>query len=316
MTANAQAQVARMLELVPYLQDRDGIPVANVARDFEVPPAQIVKDLKVLWFCGLPNSVSGDMIDIDMDALEGEGVVRLTNADYLTRPLRLTRHEALSLLVALRTLHEAAGPDERDAVDRARRKLEAATGDGGTQAAAVDIHIDEADPEIRARVDQSLRDRRRLHLTYYVPGRDETTERDADPIRLVFAEGNGYLEAWCHSATETRLFRLDRITSAEVTDAPADPPADAAVLDLSQGIFQPDPDDPVALLELDRSARWVADYYPIEEQAETASGGLRVRLKYDDERWLRRLVLQLGGTATVLEPAELAASVRARAGEA
>ncbi|MGH3502327.1 MAG: helix-turn-helix transcriptional regulator, partial [Nocardioidaceae bacterium] len=109
---------------------------------------------------------------------------------------------------------------------------------------------------------------------------------------------------------------LDRITSAEVTDAPADPPADAAVLDLSQGIFQPDPGDPVAELELDRPARWVADYYPIEDQTETASGGLRVRLKYGDERWLRRLVLQLGGTATVLEPAELAASVRARAGEA
>jgi proteasome accessory factor C len=56
MIANAQSQVERMLALVPYLQARDGISVDEVARDFKVKPAQIVKDLKVLWFCGLPDA--------------------------------------------------------------------------------------------------------------------------------------------------------------------------------------------------------------------------------------------------------------------
>jgi len=62
-----------MLELVPYLQARNGVPVADVARDFGVPTGQIIKDLNVLWFCGLPNSVTGDMIDVDMNALEDDG---------------------------------------------------------------------------------------------------------------------------------------------------------------------------------------------------------------------------------------------------
>ena len=128
-TANAQEQVERMLALVPYLRSRDGIPVDDVARDFGVPPAQIIKDLKVLWFCGLPDAVTGDMIDIDMEALDGEGVVKLSNADYLTRPLRLAPHEALALMVALRALQEVSGPGQRDAVDRALAKLEAATGE-------------------------------------------------------------------------------------------------------------------------------------------------------------------------------------------
>jgi len=133
VASTAQEQVARMLELVPYLQQRDGIPLEQVADDFGVSPAQIVKDLKVLWFCGLPNSVTGDMIDIDMDALEGEGVVRLSNADYLTRPLRLAPHEALALVVALRTLREAAAGVDRDAVDRALSKLETAAGEAVAQ---------------------------------------------------------------------------------------------------------------------------------------------------------------------------------------
>jgi proteasome accessory factor C len=311
--ANAQSQVERMLALVPYLQSRDGISVEDVARDFNVKPAQIVKDLKVLWFCGLPDAVTGDMIDIDMDALDGDGVVRLSNADYLSRPLRLAPHEALALVVALRSLRELSGPGERGAVERAMLKLEAATGIASDQAAAVDIRVDPVDAGIRATVDASLRDRRRLHIGYYVPGRDETTERDVDPMRLLFSEGQGYLEAWCHRAQESRLFRLDRVTEAALLDVPAEPPADARRTDLSQGLFQPDPDDPVAVLDLAPSAAWVAEYYPIESSEELPDGRLRITLRYSDQGWLERLVLRLGGQGTLVEPVQAAQRVRSRA---
>src|SRR3954452_7056279 len=177
MTMRAQSQVARMLELVPYLQARNGVPVTEVARDFGVKPAQIVKDLNVLWFCGLPNAVTGDMIDIDMEALEGEGVVKLSNADSLSRPLRLAPHEALALLVALRALRSVSRPGERDAVDRAVKKLEDASGDVSERAAAVELHLDPVDTGIREAVEDALREERQLDLTYYVPGRDETTQR-------------------------------------------------------------------------------------------------------------------------------------------
>ena len=123
MTANAQSQVERMLALVPYLREREGISVEQVAHEFNVKPAQIVKDLKVLWFCGLPDAVMGDLIEIDMEAVEGEGVIRLSSADYLSRPLRLAPHEALALVVALRSLREVSGPLEREAVDRLRRQV-------------------------------------------------------------------------------------------------------------------------------------------------------------------------------------------------
>ena len=48
------------------------------------------EDLSVLWMCGMPGLTPGDLIDIDMDAVDGEGVIHLSNADYLTRPLRLS----------------------------------------------------------------------------------------------------------------------------------------------------------------------------------------------------------------------------------
>ncbi len=316
MTANAQTQVERMLALVPYLRDREGIPLDQVAKDFKVKPAQIVKDLNVLWFCGLPDAMPGDMIDIDMDALDGDGVVRLSNADYLNRPLRLAPHEALALAVALRALREASGEQEREAVDRTLAKLEQAAGEPVASAAVIDVHIDPVDPQIRAAVDLALRENRRMHLRYYVPGRDETTERDVDPMRLVFSEGHAYLEAWCNRVQEGRFFRLDRMTAAEVLDESASPPANARRKDLSGGLFQPAADDPLAVLELDPAASWVAEYYPIEERTDLADGRVRVALRFRDEQWLQRLVLRLGGAATVVEPTEVADAVRARAQEA
>jgi proteasome accessory factor C len=310
VTARAQSQLSRMLELVPYLQARSGVPVSDVARDFGVPATQIVKDLNVLWFCGLPNAVTGDMIDIDMEALEDHGVVRLSNAEYLTRPLRLSPSEALALIVALRALAESAGPRERAPVDRALSKIEAAAGERSSTASKVDVQLDQGDPQIREAVDLALREGRQLHLTYYVASRDESTDRITDPLRLLYFDGRPYLEAWCRRAGETRLFRVDSITAATVLDTPAEPPNDVPLLDASQGAFRPDPEDPVAVVDLDPAARWVADYYPIESSTELPGGGMRVELRYADSRWLERLVMRLGGSARVIEPAGLAVAVQ------
>jgi proteasome accessory factor C len=313
VSSNAQSQVERMLALVPYLRERDGIAVDDVARDFGVNPSQIVKDLKVLWFCGLPNSVTGDMIDIDMEALDGEGVVRLSNADYLTRPLRLAPHEALALTVALRALREVTAPQERDVVDRALRKIEAAAGEAGQQASAVELTLDPVDVQIRGEVEAALRDGRQLDITYYTPGRDRTTDRVVDPMRLIFSDGHSYLEGWCHRAGEVRMFRVDRIRRASVLDSPAEPPPDADVTDLSKGLFQPDPDDPMAVIDLRPNAHWVAEYYPIEGQEPRDGGVLRVWIRFSNDNWMQRLVLRLGGEASLVEPARLADAVRSRA---
>ncbi|MGI8433277.1 MAG: helix-turn-helix transcriptional regulator [Nocardioidaceae bacterium] len=302
-----------MLALVPYLRERDGISVDQVAQDFAVKPAQIVKDLKVLWFCGLPDSVSGDMIDIDMEALDGEGVVKLANADYLSRPLRLAPHEALALLVALRALRELTAPSDRRAVDRTVGKIEAAVGDVGARAAAVDIHIDPVDPAIRAAVEQAVRDARQLDLTYHTPSRDETTQRVVDPLRLIFSDGYTYLEAWCRRVHDVRLFRLDRMSQARRLETPSAPPEDVERADFSKGLFRPHQDDSVAVLRLRPAARWVADYFPVDGESELESGDLEVTLRYRDEAWLRRLVLRLGGNAAVIEPDALAHQVREHA---
>ena len=133
----SQAQVRRLLSLVPYLRDHDGARMADVAQAFGISEATLRDDLNVLWMCGMPGLTPGDLIDIDMDAVDGEGVIHLSNADYLTRPLRLSAEEAMALVLGLQTLHEIAGPGDQDAVERALKKLEEAAGGGGRRRPSV-----------------------------------------------------------------------------------------------------------------------------------------------------------------------------------
>ena len=317
--SGARDQVARLLALVPYIQARREVELDQAAADFGVSQAQIVKDLNVLWFCGMPGLGMGDLIDVDMDALEGEGVIRLSNAEYLSRPLRLNSSEASALIVALRALREGSDDEVRPIVDRTLGKLEAAAGDGAALAAQVDVRMPQQAGRLNAlrdRLSHAVDDQRQVRLDYYVPTRDESTERVVDPLRVVSADGNTYLEAYCHLAEDQRLFRLDRISSAEVLDTPVEPHADLEPRDLADGIFQPSTDDLLVTLRLGANARWVAEYYPVEDSKAARGGGLTVRMRVGDPAWLTRLMLRLGDTAELVDPTELADGVRRVAAQA
>ncbi len=313
MSYGARDQVPRMLAMVPYLRDRAGVPVEQVARDFGVSTAQVVKDLGVLWFCGLPEAVTGEMIDVDMDALDDEGVVRIENAEFLPRPLRLTAAEALSLIVALRTLRASTASAERDAVERALAKLESAAGDGAAAATSVSVLVEPADPAVTDAVRAALDRRRRLRIAYLVASRDEQTERDVDPLRVLTEAGHSYLEAWCHRVEDVRLFRLDRVVAARVLDEAAGDHADVPRRDLSTGVYQPAPDDPLAVLEVAPTARWVSEQLPVESATDLPGGRQRLVVRVGDEAWLRRLLLRAGADVRVLEPDHLGAEVVERA---
>ena len=221
--------------------------------------------------CGLPGYGPGDLIDL---SFEGDRV-RVTFTAGMVRPLRLTTDEAVALVVALRTLLELPGLAEREAVSRALAKVSAAAGHAADRVTPVAVSVD-AREEALAVVREGLERKRALHLHYYVPTRDERTERTVDPMRLLLVDGKWYLEAWCRRAEGVRLFRLDRVDDVVVLDEPAAPPPQAHERDVDNGVYQPDPDSPAVRLRLSRSARWVADYYPVDSvrRVDDPPGGL------------------------------------------
>ena len=303
MTASVD-RLSRLLNLVPYLLGRPGIRIADAAADLGVSEKQLRDDLELLWVCGLPGYGPGDLIDMSFD---GDSVT-ITYDAGIERPLRLTPDEALALIVALRLLAETPGLPNREAVERALAKIESAAGDAADTAGRVAVRLP-ANTDRLARVQAAVERGRALRITYYTAGRDETTDRVIDPMRVLFASGRAYLEAWCRRAEGVRMFRLDRIDALAELDEPAAPPPRAQPTDVRGGVFQPTPDLPLVTLRLGREARWITEYYPCEHVTEEPDGRWLVTQRASDLRWARRLVLGQGLAVEAVGPPELVAAV-------
>lgn len=305
-----ESRLARLLAMVPYFQSRPGIALADAAADLGISESQLLKDLDLLWMCGLPGHGPGDLIDLSYEG----GTVTIIDDQGLRKPLRLTAEEALALVVALRTLAETPGVADNDAVQRALAKVESASG-GAVDDATVAIALDR-DSRVAPVLHRAVEEKRALQLRYYTAARDETTERVVDPLQVFTADGHTYLEAWCRRAEGVRIFRADRIDDLHLLDEPASPPPDVQQREVTEGVFQPAPEHLLVVLRLGAAYAWVADFYPVEEATELPDGELQVSLRVSEPAWVRALVLGSGGQVEVLSPGWLTDSIRADAARA
>jgi proteasome accessory factor C len=295
--------------------------VAEAAAHFGVTETELRRDLELLFLCGLPPYGYLELIDIDVEPGPDGDTITIVAAQGLDRPLRLTGGEAVALRVAAQALADVPGLERNDALERAVKKLSEATSEADGPAdlpVSMDLGGLRVDGQLLATVRAALDARTRLRIRYRNDARDEVTERDVDPHRLHLRESWFYLEGWCYRAQAVRLFRLDRIEMAQETGEPVDPAHESEVLDLDNGVFTSTAQDVRVVLELEPEARWVVDYYPVEAVDPLDPEGLRLRavLRLGSEDYARRLLLRLGPLARLIEPAQLAAAVRATAEQA
>ncbi len=309
MAERASDRALRLLGMIAYLDRHEDVSVDRFAKQFGVTPQQAMRDIDTLWVTGTPGYMPYDLIDFDASALD-RGVVRLTDSRNMTRPLRLAAREGLALVAALRALEASMSPaldEERAAVLRsALAKLTAAVGDA---AGAVDVALSvEAAPEVAGAVATALREGRRLHLRY-VNAADVASERDVDPIRLVADAERSYLLAWCRSVDDERLFRVDRILTAEVLDERAE----LHPVSRSADQFVPGPEGELVTLRLASSARGVAEVTPVEAVRNLDDGSFEVDLRIVNPVWVRQLLTRVADVVLDVRPAALAADVARQA---
>lgn len=302
----ASDRLVRLLGLVAYL---DGVPevrVEDLAERFGVTPEQLLRDIDTLWVSGTPGYWPDDLIDFDADSIE-HGVVRLTQARGMTRPLRLGTREAVALIAALRALrsllHEVEARERVQALDAVLATLTEAVGDA---AASVDVRLTvEGSPEIRSTLGAALREGRTVVLRY-VNGSDVVSEREVDPYELRTPDRHSYLIGWCRSAQAERTFRLDRILEARVGDHPVERRPGDAPQAPTDAVFVPAADAELVTLRLAGSARWLVEQLPTEAERIGADGSLEVDLRVQDPRWLQHFLLQNARHVLAVAPEDAA----------
>lgn len=165
-------------------------------------------------------------------------------------------------------------------------------------------------------VSSALLSRQRLSLQYRGRFRNELTEREVSPQRLINYRNNWFLDAWCHWRNALRRFALDSIGSARILMVPAieiSPHELDTALNDSYGIFTgPTRNWAVLRFSVTRS-RWVKDecWHPKQRQRTDPDGGVVLEVPYGDSRELVLDVLRHGAHVEVLGPEDLRAAVTA-----
>jgi len=299
-------RLGRMLVIVPYLVQHQGAGLGEVAELFALPPDQLRRDLDLLFMSGLPPYGPGDLIDVEVDEDEH---IWITMADHFSRPLRLTRSEALSLYLRGTELVATPGLPEAPALASALRKLREELGPEtlGDAESRIETAGGGGGPEHLALLRRAAGSHAALQIEYYAPSTGTLSSRVIEPEEVFASLGNWYVAAWDLGADAERLFRADRIRSAEPTGATFAP---RGLEGVGRPLYTPRPEDLPVRLRLRPAARWIAEYYTSMDPREADDGCLEVTLPTSRLGWVARLLLRAGADAEVLSPPELDAEVR------
>ncbi len=282
--------IQRILALVPFLVNNPGISKEVAATRFGLSIEELEDDLDLILMIGVPPFGGGDYIDVDTT----DDKITLWMADSFSRPMQLSAAEGLALLTAGRALLAVPGAEADGPLAMALRKLENTL---GSPELIVEIPAPRHLEEVREATDSSVR----IRIVYAAAGTEGTTTRVIDPVGVFCAMGEWYLEAYCHHARADRLFRVDRIVAIEQTYEHFAPPESEK---LSLTIFHPKPTDPRVTIDIDPSASWVAERFPVESVLKRDSGDLRVTMAVTRPAFLSNLLLRLGPSALVVSPPE------------
>jgi proteasome accessory factor C len=300
----AQAQLSRVLDLLPRAARTGGIALSELAREAGMSEREVLADLQEVYTRDFYHPAgSGDDVQVSIEADQ----VEVWTTGEFRRPPRLSPHEALALGLGLRILAAESPEPARPAMLALAQRLEKdlASRPPRSLLAGIAVNPGADSPEgIRAVLRTGARARRSCRIAYLKPGAPEPEERVVDPYVLLAAAGHWYLVGHCHRSDEIRIFRADRVVGATMLETQFAVPEgfDPRAYVRDGHVFQPVDDVEVPVRYSARIARWIEEQSPVEKQED---GSVIVRHRVSDPAWLVRHVLRHGPDAEVLGPPEM-----------
>lgn len=316
----AQAQLRRLLLLVPRLEPYVPRPARDVARELGCSVEQLLADVARIRD-GI-DDVAGRVapLDLQVDGTGDATTITLHSVHFL-RPMRLTAAELRALELGLAMLAGDRPDGERTAIEAARQRLrailtrrpEGAGGRDGDRALdGVVARLDENTRATLAMLRAARRAGRAVRIAYRASDATEAGERVVHPYAMITAQGHWYCLAWCTTAQALRNFRLDRIESVTGDGARFTIPDDFSPHALlgDSGAFVVAEAMPTCTIRYSaRIARWIAER---EGATRAPDGSLTLTWPLADTAWAVRHVLQYGGEAEALSPPSLRHELAAR----
>jgi proteasome accessory factor C len=209
MIENAAERALRLLDLVPFILDHQGISIKQLATEFNVSKEEIIKDLNLLFVCGLPGYTPLELIDISFE----DELVYLRDPQNLSEPRTLTISEMIVTRIALSALHELVSDPEKRAEIQALQGKFSALFESALPENAIHVAIDK-EQRTQKIVQHAIESDRNLSIEYLNLTKDEVSSREITPIELVKSDQGMTLNAFCHRVGAVRSFKIAQIISA------------------------------------------------------------------------------------------------------
>lgn len=208
MVENAALRAIRLLDLVPYIVAHPGISITELAKEFSITRDEVLKDLNLLFLCGLPGYTPLELIDISFD----EESVVIRDPQNLAAPRNLNESEALIARIALAALEEST-PRTAAAYPQivALREKIAKAFSSSIPASAITFTLDKERATLEA-IEGAIKQELDLEITYNNVTKDSSSRRSITPISIIAEDKRTLVSAYCHSAKALRTFNLAQIS--------------------------------------------------------------------------------------------------------
>jgi len=214
MVENAALRAIRLLDLVPYIVAHPGISITELAKEFSISRDEVLKDLNLLFLCGLPGYTPLELIDISFD----EESVVIRDPQNLAAPRNLNESEALIARIALAALEESTPKTSAAYLQIiALREKIAKAFSSSIPASAITFTLDKERATLEA-IEGAIKQELDLEMTYNNVTKDSSSRRSITPISIIAEDKRTLVSAYCHSAKALRTFNLAQISEVSTKE--------------------------------------------------------------------------------------------------
>ena len=294
MAESAIQRAARALDLVPYVSENPGISIKELASRFDVSENQIIKDLELIFLCGLPGYTPYELIDLTFE----DGLVTIIEPQLLDKPRQFSETEAVIINLGLNLLRNSTfKPDLQESIDRLITKL-------STKFKAVKqtTFAEIPKPTLYEDITQAINSESNIQFQYKSLSNDELTERQVKPEQIILKNGKYYLLAYDQVLENERTFRLDLISNLQVT------------ANFEQAIRLPKRNNEVIKFELTTKDRVFSEKYrELFSQVDQTGDGFHIHGEITNREWMFRWILSNSPVVKFISPENVREVVIGRA---
>ena len=281
-------QINRLFEIIYLLLNKKFMTANELAEHFEVSVRTIYRDIDTLSLAGIP-----------IYALQGKGGGISLLEHYVLDKSVLTEREQNEILYALQSLTVTQVPE----ADKVLAKLSSLFNKSRTNWIEVDFSPWGSDDKRFSqftRIKDAILSHKIIEFNYFGSSGEKTARR-VEPIKLIFKINAWYLQAFCLTRNELRMFKIVRMADVQITEDP-----------FTQMIPEPLPGGG----QVQETQKWIElclnisadgayrvyDDFEEKEITKNTDGSFTIKTTLPESDWLIRYILSFGSEAEVKSP--------------